>query len=57
MILSVSWKYLALSAFAVYLVQLYARRYVKWRKVAALGGETPRVTTRFFYGSRLLFCE
>jgi len=50
MILSVPWKYVALLAFVLYLVQLYTRRYVSWRKVQALGGETPRVTTRFFLG-------
>lgn len=50
MILSISWKYAAISALVVYLIQLYTRRYVKWRQVAALGGETPRVTTRFFFG-------
>jgi hypothetical protein len=57
MILSVSWKYVACFAFLVYVVQLYIRRYVNWRKVEALGGETPRVTTRFFFGQYPLQVE
>lgn len=42
-----SWRYLLAALFAAYLTQLYVRRYVQWTKVNRLGGECPRVKTRF----------
>jgi Kef-type K+ transport system membrane component KefB len=45
-----SWQYLALAAFGVYVISVYVKRYVLWRKVQRLGAESPRVTTRFVFG-------
>ncbi|KIV80170.1 hypothetical protein PV11_07691 [Exophiala sideris] len=44
------WQYVAVVAFLTYVGSVYVRRYVKWKKVESLGGESPRVTTRFIFG-------
>ena len=45
-----SWRYLVAGLFAIYVTQIYVRRYVQWKKVSRLGGECPRVKTRFPLG-------
>lgn len=46
----VLWRYVALALFLTYVASVYIRRYVKWKSVERLGGESPRVKTRFIFG-------
>jgi hypothetical protein len=44
------WQYIALAAFAAYVASVYVRRYIKQKKINALGGPAARVKTRFIFG-------
>jgi cytochrome P450 len=47
------WQWIALAALTAYVALVYIKRYKKWKHVEALGGEAPRVATRFFFGKLL----
>ncbi|KIW15575.1 hypothetical protein PV08_05623 [Exophiala spinifera] len=45
-----SWKYVAAVLLAIYIASVQIRRYITWKGIQKLGGESPRIKTRVFYG-------
>ncbi|KAL2401007.1 Cytochrome P450 monooxygenase pvhE [Exophiala dermatitidis] len=45
-----SWQYLLLFLYLAFVAYVYIRRYNKRKEVLKLGGECPRITTRFIFG-------
>lgn len=45
-----SWRYVAIAASVAYIAYVYVRRHMKRKQILQLGGEAPRITTRFIFG-------